>query len=313
MRVLVTGGAGFVGSHLVEVLVANGYDVAIIDSMSKRLPRGVSTSVKCYEQDVRQPLEHILLSFRPDVIAHLAAQVSVPASMSDPGADMSINVGGVISVMKAAARAKVRKVVAVSSAAVYGTPQALPLTESSPSVPLSPYGLSKLTGERYISLLGEAYGVAHTIIRPSNIYGPFQTTEGEGAVVPAFLNRFLKGEDPTIQGDGSQTRDFVYVKDMVRAVVSALTRADGTVLNVSSGVQTSVIELWTILARMLGWQREPVYAPPRNGDIRHSVMANEAAKHHLNWHPVVSLEEGLKETINWATGLAEVAASRERV
>lgn len=310
MNVLVTGGAGFLGSHLVELLLAAGHAVTVLDNLTTGSAANVPAGARLLQADVRTPLAEAFAAARPRVVVHLAAQVSVPASLADPGHDLAVNAGGTVNVLAAAARAGARKVVLVSSAAVYGIPPALPIQESSPAAPLSPYGLSKWTAEQYVRLLGARHGLAYTILRPANIYGPRQTAEGEGAVVPSFLDRFLSGRDPVIHGDGSQTRDFIYVADMARAILQALDRADGLTLNVSSGTGTPIRDLWHLLAGLLGWRRAPVYGPPRPGDIPHSVMDNTAARQHLHWEPQVALASGLAQTVAWAR-LAEVAAARE--
>ncbi len=302
MRVLVTGGAGFVGSHLVDALLDAGHEVAVVDDLSTGLRENVPEAARFFQHDVRAPLDSIFAEVRPEVVMHLAAQVSVSEAVADPLRDESVNVGGTVNVMEAAARAGARKVVAVSSAAVYGDPASLPLTEESPAEPLSPYGISKLTGERYIRLLGRLRGIAFTIIRPANIYGPRQQAEGDGAVIPAFLGRFLSARDPVIHGDGSQTRDFIYVGDMVAALVRAMDRGDGLTLNVSTATKVSIRELWERLARLVGWERDPVFGPPRPGDIMHSVMANGRAREALDWAPHVDLQRGLEETVAWMRG-----------
>lgn len=300
MRILVTGGAGFLGSHLVEMLIGEGHDVSVVDTLRSGRRENLKARVRFFETDIRAPLDQIFLAVQPDILLHLAAQVSVPDSMQNPALDLDINVAGTINLIETAVRFKVKKLVTISSAAVYGVPQHLPLSEEISGVPLSPYGLSKLAGEHYVRLLCSNHDLPYTILRPANIYGPGQRSEGEGAVVPAFLTRFLAKQDPVIHGDGSQTRDFVYVEDMARAVRCAMTRADGLTLNVSSGTAVSVFQLWSAIARTLGWERPPVFGPHRSGDIPHSVMANSEAVRHLQWLPRVSLEDGVARTIAWA-------------
>lgn len=301
MRVLVTGGAGFVGSHLVDHLIRAGHEVLVLDNLSTGRADYINPEARFRQIDVRSPIAAELAAFRPEVAAHLAAQVAVPRSVTDPLDDLSINGNGTINLVEAAARAGVRKVVFISSAAVYGNPATMPITEETETNPLSPYGLSKLTAERYVRLLGDLRGVAWTIIRPANIYGPRQTTEGEGAVVPAFLTRLLRGVDPVVHGDGQQIRDFVFVGDMAAAIASALTRADGLTLNVSTGQAITINGLWRLLAERVGWVRSPVYGPPREGDIAESVMANGRAVTALEWSPAIPLEQGLDETVSWST------------
>lgn len=245
-------------------------------------------------------MNEIFSTVRPEVVVHLAAQVSVPSSLEDPGLDLSVNVGGTLNVLMAAGQAKSRKIIFFSSAAVYGSPTQLPITEESPVKGLSPYGLSKLTAENYIALLCDRLGLTYTVFRPANIYGPRQSPTGDGAVIPSFLSCFLSGRDPVIHGDGTQTRDFVHVCDVAQAVNRALFTADGSVLNLSSGAATSIAELWHMIAERIDWDRPPVYGPPRPGDIAHSVLSNVKAQSLLGWTPAVQLGEGLEETISWA-------------
>ncbi|HYF94759.1 MAG TPA: NAD-dependent epimerase/dehydratase family protein [Symbiobacteriaceae bacterium] len=310
MRVLITGGAGFVGSHLAGSLLTAGHDVSVVDDLSTGSTDNLPTGVEFFCKDIRTPLDAIFASVRPEVVYHLAAQVSVPNSMDEPGFDLSVNASGTINVLRAAAGADARKLISVSSAAVYGEPVALPITEEHPTAPLSPYGLSKLTGEAYVRLLAPGAGLEYTIIRPANIYGPRQKTEGEGAVVPAFLGRFLSGADPVIHGDGSQTRDFIYVSDMVSALMAAMNRANGMTLNVSTGSAVTVRELWQQTADLLGWRRPPRHGPVRAGDIPHSVMANDAARRHLQWAPAMTLRAGLAQTLAWSQELRAAAGQQ---
>ncbi|MGE5560895.1 MAG: NAD-dependent epimerase/dehydratase family protein [Chloroflexota bacterium] len=299
MRVLVTGGAGFVGSHVVDLLLRQGHEVTVVDDLTTGLAENVDAMARLLVLDIRAPLDSLMADVRPETVIHLAAQVSVPDSLDDPWRDLSVNIGGTVNVFMAAARAGVRKVVSVSSAAVYGAPEQLPLREASRLSPLTPYGLSKLTGERYVEMLGRLLSVDYTIIRPANIFGPRQTTVGEGAVVPAFIASLLAGHDPVIQGDGEQTRDFIYVTDMADAIVRAIDRAGGETLNISSNRATSINELWRLLARMTGWARQPVHGEARRGDIRDSVLDNTRARCSLDWQPRVKLADGLRETVAW--------------
>jgi len=299
MKVVVTGGAGFVGSHVADRLLAEGHEVTVIDNLSTghlaNLPRGV----RFEKRDIRSPVDVLFREVRPDVLIHAAAQVSVARSCGDPGYDLDVNVRGTINVVTAAAKAGARKIIFISSAAVYGRPTELPLREGHPSHPLSPYGLSKLAGEYYVEWLCKMYGTPFTILRPANIYGPRQRCDGEGAVIPAFVSSFLQGMSPTIHGNGLQTRDFIYVDDVVRAILSAMKRADNMVLNIGTGQSTSILDLWKLLARLCDWTQEPLFGPPREGDIPHSILDSQRAQLVLGWSPTVHLSQGLAETVNW--------------
>lgn len=297
---LVTGGAGFIGSHVVDELVTREHAVAVLDNLSTGALANLRPGVTFYKTDIRRGLTDVFTHFRPDVVVHLAAQVSVTGSLRDPLHDMRVNIGGTGNVMMAAVQGRAKKVVMISSAAVYGVPKSLPITEESDSEVVSPYGLSKLSAERYVRLLGDLAGVAYTILRPANIFGPRQVHEGDGAVVPAFLTRFLSGRNPVIHGDGSQTRDFLFVSDMAQAVAAALEKGDGQTLNVSSARATSINELWAKLAKLVGWDKAPQYGPARQGDVPHSVLVNEAARKYLSWAPQVTIDNGLALTVLWA-------------
>lgn len=288
------------GSHLVELLVEAGHSVTVLDNLSSGLLANVPRGVRFVEHDVCFPMNEIFSVVRPEVVVHLAAQISVPRSLEDPTLDLSVNVGGTLNILTSAGRAGSRKIIFFSSAAVYGNPTQLPVTEDSPVEGVSPYGLSKLTAENYIALLCSRLGLAYTVFRPANIYGPRQSPAGDGAVIPSFLSCFLSGRDPVIHGNGTQTRDFVHVRDVAQAVSRALFMADGSVLNLSSGVPTSIAELWHMIAERIGWDRPPVYGAPRPGDISHSVLSNVKAQSALEWTPAVALGEGLEETIAWA-------------
>lgn len=299
MRIIVTGGAGFLGSHLTEGLLNCGHCITVVDDLSTGLVTNVPPGVRLIKADVSKSLVDVFGDVSAEVVIHLAAQVSVPDSVHDPLRDLDVNVGGTINVVRAASKTRVRKIITVSSAAVYGVPTCLPLTEDSPTLALSPYGLSKLTSERYVRMLCDDWGIAYTIIRPANIYGPRQATRGEGAVVPAFLTSFLQGRDPVIHGNGGQTRDFIYVTDAVGAIIRTLQYGDGFAFNISSGVPTSVIALWRMLADLTAWNKPPVFGSTRAGDIPHSVMANKRAVQSLRWEPVVGVRDGLARTVAW--------------
>lgn len=299
MRVLVTGGAGFIGSHLCSRLVGEGFRVLVIDDLSTGFRHNLPPDVPLVQRDVCDSLDDVFHDFRPDTVFHLAAQVSVPRSLQSPARDLAVNVSGTVNVVEAAGRADTRKVVMVSSSAVYGEPQDLPLTEKSVTAPVSPYGLSKLTGEHYVRMLCPLYRMSYTIIRPANVFGPRQHSEGEGAVIPSFIRCFTEGVDPVIHGDGLQTRDFLYVGDMVSAFLCANSSGDGQILHASSSKSISILSVWKKLAQLLGWTRPPNFGPPRPGDIQRSVMSNDAARVHLGWEPRFSVADGLAHTVAW--------------
>lgn len=298
MKVLVTGGAGFIGSHIVDLLLAHGAQVAVVDDLStgmeERLPRGVPL----YRMGIESPeLEAVFREVRPEYVIHQAAQIDVRRSVEDPEADAQVNIVGTIRVLENCRRFGVRKVVYASSAAVYGDPRRLPVDEEHPILPTSGYGVSKHTVEHYLSVYRALYGIDFTALRYANVYGPRQVPAGEGGVVAIFSHRMVRGESVTIYGDGEQTRDLVYVDDVARANVQALTRGGGAIVNVSCARETSVNTLFRLIKEATGSHSRAEHAPERPGEIRRSCLANARARELLDWEPEVPLEEGLERTI----------------
>ena len=308
--VLVTGAAGFIGSNLVLRLLEDGRRVVGVDDLSNGSLRNLDEArdrhpgrFEFNRLDIRQggvtPLAQRL---RPEVIYHLAAQVDVRESVADPIRDAEINVLGTIAVLEAARLADVRKVVYASTIGSYGeTDEAeLPVDEDDTSPALSPYGTSKRAAIEYLRTYGELYGLEWTALTLANVYGPHQTTAGEGGVVATFIGRMLAGQPCTVFGDGEQTRDFVFVDDVVHAFVLATDRAAGERCNIGTGERTSVNQLFRALAAATGYGHEPVHAPAREGEIRHSALDARRAGRELGWKPWTTLEEGLAATLAWA-------------
>lgn len=297
MRVLVTGGAGFIGSHVVATLLASGAKVVVVDDLSTGNRENLPAEVTFYKIDITAPaLAEVFYVERPEAVVHLAAQSVAPQSLLDPCFDATVNVVGTVNVLECARQAGVRKVVYASSAAVYGDPTYLPVDESHPIRPLSPYGASKYSAETYLWTYQRLYGVEGVVLRLANVYGPRQDSGGEGGVVAVFCRRLLAEEPPEIYGDGEQTRDFIYVADVAAAVAAALTRGGGETLNISTGRATSINELCRLLFKAAGKEKDPVYKAPRPGDIRHSVLENKRARKVLLWEPRYDLLTGLRET-----------------
>jgi UDP-glucose 4-epimerase len=298
MNVLVTGGAGFIGSHVVDLLIEKGCTVSIADNLSTGRMENINPGAKFYNIDMRDPgLQEVVARERPSAVIHLAAQVDVQCSLRDTRSDAEINIIGSINLLDACAGCGVNKVVFASSAAVYGSPVYLPVDEKHPVLPQSPYGLSKYTVEHYLRLYREMHGVNYTVLRFANVFGPRQDANGEGGVVAIFADRLVKDVQPVIFGDGEQTRDFIYVKDVAGACVAALRRGDGGTYNVSTGKGLSVNHLYQSLKAVTGSTLEAVYQPSRPGDITHSVLVNARACVSLDWRPRYILAEGLSETV----------------
>lgn len=300
---LVTGGAGFIGGHLVERLCADGWTLRVIDDFSSgreaNLP-AVARSLELVRGDIRD--ENTLAAAVRDVevVFHQAAIPSVPRSVAEPLRTNSVNIDGTLAVLEASRRAGVRRVVYAASSSAYGDTPVLPKVESMPANPLSPYALQKYTGEVYCRLYAQLYGLETVALRYFNVYGPRQDPKSEyAAVIPKFISACLRGEAPTIYGDGEQTRDFTMVYDAVRANLLAADapRASGAVCNVAAGVRTSLNQLFAAIREQTGSSAKPVYAPPREGDVRDSLASLERARELLGYEPRVALREGLRITI----------------
>jgi len=300
MKIVVTGGAGFIGSHVVEQLVKNNHQVAIIDDLSTGKEEYISAEAAFYKMSILEPgLDAVFRLERPEVVIHQAAQISVQQSLQDPVHDLRVNVEGTLRLLELSLRFGVRKFIFASTAAVYGNPQYLGIDEAHPTRPLSFYGLSKYASERYVRLYAELHQLRYTILRYANVYGIRQDPKGEGGVVSVFVDKLRKGKMPVIYGDGEQTRDFVYVEDVAKANLTALTCGDGEVINIGTGRPTSVNELLRLMNELNDTDIVPDYRPERPGDIRHSYLRNDKARSILGWEPEVTLREGLKRTLDY--------------
>ncbi|MCF2647151.1 MULTISPECIES: NAD-dependent epimerase/dehydratase family protein [Bacillaceae] len=298
-KVLVTGGAGFIGSHIVEALLEEGYEVVVIDNFSSgKFDHIKDLPVKICPFDITDPrVIDVIVDLHPSFIIHQAAQVSVAESVHDILHDENVNVKGSLHVIQAAIRASVEKILFASSAAVYGNPMALPVTIDHPTLPESPYGLTKLTVEKYLKLAHKFYGLSYGILRYSNVFGPRQDGKGEGGVISIFADRILENETPIIYGSGEQTRDFIFVKDVAYANVLALKQQENVCLNISSNNRISINQLWEKMGKISGFSFNPIYKAERAGDILHSILCNEETMAQLEWMPRTNLENGLRETL----------------
>jgi UDP-glucose 4-epimerase len=298
VRAVVTGGAGFIGSNLVDALVARGDEVVVVDDLSTGRRAQIPAAAQLVERDVREPLVDLFRAHRPDVCFHLAAKVDVTQSVENPLLDASTNVLGTVSALAAAAETGAKVVFASSGGAVYGEAPT-PVTEDEPATPLSPYGTGKLVGELYVDVFGRMSGVGHVALRFANVYGPRQFPGTEAAVVGVFVTRLAAGEQPRIFGDGLQTRDFVFVGDAVEALLSAAERGAG-VYNVGTGRSTTVLDLYEQCCRAAGVDPAPVFADWRPGEIHDNVVDPTRARRELAWEPRTPLEDGVERTWAWA-------------
>ena len=292
-----TGGAGFIGSHVADRLLGLGYEVLVVDNLATGSSSNVAGAVRLEQRDItHSALEPLLAQWQAELVVHCAAQVSVEASVLDPAFDARSNVLGTVATIRAAVAGGCRKFVYVTTGgALYGTPRYLPCDEDHPIEPISPYGLSKWMGERYLGLLAPD-SMPWVALRLANVYGPRQRSDGEGGVVSIFAERMRSGLPVEITGDGRQTRDFVYVGDVVDAVVAAARATRPTVVNIGTERACSVLELFGALAAIAGYSIPPVFVAPRPGDVRDSRLAIGKALRELDWRPRTTLEAGLAET-----------------
>ncbi len=303
MKILVTGGAGFIGSHVVDAFVTAGHEVQVLDSLATGREDNVNPSAKFHRADVRDPgqVQHVVASFKPDVVSHHAAQAEVPKSVADPGNDAHINVVGGLNVLRACIDSSVRKVIFSSTGgALYGEPDIVPNDEDHPIRPLSPYGASKFAFEQYLATFERTFGLRYTTLRYANIYGPRQDFFAEeGRVVAIFASRMLEGKPLTIDWDGNQSRDMLHVGDVATANLAALEKGDGGTFHISTGIPTTVNDLFRKLAILTEYRLEPLHGPKRKGDVYRIALDNTRAKEQLGWEPRISLEEGLRLTVDY--------------
>ncbi|MCK2212951.1 NAD-dependent epimerase/dehydratase family protein [Actinomadura sp. ATCC 31491] len=307
MRVLVTGGAGFIGSNLVDRLLADGHEVHVVDDLSSGsrdnlTGAAASARFRLHVLDVRDAaLVGLAAELQPEVVCHLAAQISVRKSVADPAHDASLNVEGTARVLEAAHQGRTRKVVFASSVAVYGRPATIPVPGDAPTDPRSPYAASKLSGETYLAAFRALHGIEYTTLVLSNVYGPRQSPDGEAGVVSIFTDALLAGTPTVVFGDGTQTRDYVYVEDVVDGFARACgQRGDGRRFNLGTGIQTTDRRLHSLIADAAGAPDKPGFAPPRLGDLPAMAVDPVPAHEGLGWQPRTDLATGIKHTVEWA-------------
>ncbi len=301
MRILITGGAGFIGSHLADALLAEGHEVTIIDNLSTGTKKFIPRAAEFIEADIRdEKLSAIFESHHFDVIYHEAAQTMVPVSIKDPRYDADENIMGLLSILENARKTGVKKVIFSSSAAIYGDNTKLPLKETEKPAPESFYGLTKWMTEEYLALYHKLYGLHYTVLRYSNVYGPRQGANGEGGVIYIFSKALAEKKPITIFGDGTQTRDFISVHDIVAANVAALSSGNEEIMNVSTASEISLTDLAEKMVSLAGLPASYIhYGPARTGDIYRSALSNEKIKSLLHWAPAYDLEKGLKDTLEF--------------
>jgi UDP-glucose 4-epimerase len=302
MQILITGGAGFIGSNIADYLIEQGKEVIIVDNLSSGKKENINKKSKFYQLDIRdQNLEKVFQENKISHVIHHAAQIDVQQSIADPIFDAENNILGTINLLENCREYGAAKIIYASSAAVYGEPEHLPIAEEHPVKAMSPYGITKHTVEHYLKMYAELYDLKYTILRYANAYGPRQDPKGEGGVVSIFLDKLLAEEDPVIFGDGKQSRDFIHVYDLVKANYLALDKADNQLLNISTAVQNSINQLVEDLNELSSYQLEVSHKEAKYGDIRHSALDNTKAKEILGWEPQFDLKSGLKQTYDYYT------------
>lgn len=301
MRILVTGGAGFIGSNVVDACLEAGHTVAVVDDLSTGKEGNVNPHAKLYQADIRDQdsLAQVFDEFRPEVISHQAAKADVRESMARPQLYADVNIIGSLNVLEQARRIGTRKIIyAGTGGATYGEPHVLPVTEDHPVNPLDPYGASKHQVEHYLFLYHYNYGLDYTILRYPNVYGPRQNPFGEAGVVAIFTYKMLHGETPTINGKGDKERDFCYVGDVARANLLALDRGAHTIYNIGSGVGTTINEVYEILQEATGFHQKANYAADKPGEVYKIYLDANRAERELGWKPTVGLAEGIHRTVD---------------
>jgi UDP-glucose 4-epimerase len=301
MKILITGGAGFIGSHIVAAYVAAGHDVCVVDDLSSGFKHNLPAGVRFHEADIRDhDLAGVFEIEKPEIVNHQAARANVRESLERPVLYADVNVVGSVNLLECCRKYGVKKVIYASTGgAVYGEPLRLPVSEDHPVNPLDPYGASKHHVEHYLHLYGVNYNIAFTALRYPNVYGPRQNPHGEAGVVAIFTGQMLKGITPTINGSGEQQRDFVSVSDVARANLLAIEEGDFEILNIGSCIGTSVNTIFFTLAELTGFQNKPIYGPAKKGEVSNIFLDSKRAQNVLGWSPQISLKEGMAVTVDF--------------
>ena len=304
MKILVTGGAGFIGSHVAEALLQKGHEVHILDNLSGGFRKNIPAKAVFHEMDIQNKAVHELWADHNfEVMFHLAAQMDVRKSVADPIYDANINIIGLLNLLEAGRKNGLRKVIFSSTGgAIYGEPITSPQDENHPNIPMSPYGITKMVSEHYLRFYGELHGLQWIALRYGNVYGPRQNAHGEAGVVAIFTEKMLRNEPCFINGDGLQTRDYVHVSDVVQANVLALDYNKNDIFNVGTGIETNVVELFRHIKTFTESPAPEDHAPAKAGEQMRSVLCNQKLQNVLGWKQTYSVEKGLENTVNWFKG-----------
>ena len=314
-KVIVTGGAGFIGSHVVDLLIDSGYELVVIDDLSSGKKKNINKKARFYHIDINDPdVKEIFNAEEPDYVCHQAAQISVSNSVRNPMLDAQKNIIGLLNLLKFSLDNRVKGFVFASSGGtVYGEGKSFPIAEDAPLCPASPYGISKMASEYYLHFYNQAHNLKYVSLRYGNVYGPRQDPSGEAGVIAIFIGQMLSGDIPVINGDGEYIRDYIYVKDVARACLLSIenvlelpgtkyqrkTERTFNACNIGTGVGISVNQLYSSLQEIMDFNKEATYGPPREGDLRKSILDCNLAKHVLGWKAQYNLKKGLKETVEW--------------
>lgn len=301
MKILVTGGAGFIGSHVVDKYIRQGEDVCVVDNLSSGRKENIHPDAEFYKIDIELPgMEEVFKHFKPDVVNHHAAQIDVRRSVADPVFDAKVNITGTINLLQNCVKFNTKKVIFASTGgAIYGEQKSFPAAETHFLGPISPYGVAKLSAENYLFYYKWNYGLDYVALRYSNVYGPRQDPYGEAGVVAIFIQKLLKGEQPVINGDGKQTRDFIYVDDVVEANLLALKAKEGGVFNIGTAIETDINAIFKMLKKITGSKIKKVHSPAKPGEQKRSVITYKKAERILGWRPKIFLDEGLRQTVEY--------------
>ncbi len=305
MKILITGGAGFIGSHLVDRLISEGHKVVIVDNLSTGKKENLNKKAKFYKIDIRSPkIDQVFKKEKPEIVFHLAAQIDVRKSVEDPTEDAKINIVGSLNVLENCRKCKIKKIIFTSTGgAIYGEAKMVPTPETYSEYPLSPYGIEKLAIDKYLNYYRQVFGLPFISLRFANIYGPRQNSKGEAGVVAIFCNKMLSGEQPIINGDGKQKRDFVFVGDVIQAAVLAMGSKRVGIYNIGTAKETNINIIFRELKKLTGSDCKEIHVPAKPGEQRRSCLDYLKAKKELSWQPKHDLKKGLKETVGWFMGL----------
>jgi len=298
MNIIVTGGAGFIGSHIVDKLIQKKHNIMVIDNLSTGKIENVNNKAVFVKKSILDNLSNEFNEFKPEAVFHLAAQVNLRVSLNQPFTDAQTNILGTVNILESCRKHDVKKIIYSSSVAVYGEPKELPVNEKHTTYTVSPYGTSKLCAEKYIELYKKTYGLENTILRYSNVYGPRQNTLGEAGVITIFINNLLANKKCNIFGTGSQTRDFVYVDDVAEANVLALEKSNG-IINIGTQTQTDINKLYKNISELTGSNQKPIYQSSIKGEVMKFVVNISKAKQELGWTARTELRKGLEKTVEW--------------